>query len=63
MWSAPESALTIFLDLSHTVDGPPAEPVEAMIALGFAARDQGVSARLPIGEDRLAFASAREVPA
>src|SRR5262249_54365445 len=31
-----------FLDLSHTVDGPPAEPVEAMIALGFAARDQSV---------------------
>jgi hypothetical protein len=29
-----------FLDLMHTVDGPPAEPVEAMIALGFAARDQ-----------------------
>jgi hypothetical protein len=31
-----------FLDLSHTVDGPPVEPVEAMIALGFAARDQSV---------------------
>jgi len=31
-----------FLDLTHTVDGPPAEPVEAMIALGFAARDQAV---------------------
>lgn len=31
-----------FLDFTHTVDGPPAEPVEAMIALGFAARDQAV---------------------
>jgi len=31
-----------FLDLTHTVDGPPAEPVEAMIALGFAVRDQAV---------------------
>lgn len=31
-----------FLDLTHTVDGPPAEPVEVMIALGFAARDQAV---------------------
>jgi hypothetical protein len=31
-----------FLDLTHTVDGPPAEPVEAMIALGFPARDQAV---------------------
>lgn len=31
-----------FLDLTQTVDGPPAEPVEAMIALGFAARDQAV---------------------
>lgn len=31
-----------FLDLKHTVDGPPAEPVEAMIALGFAAHDQAV---------------------
>ena len=33
-----------FLDLTHTVDGPPAEPVEVMIALGFAARDQAVEA-------------------
>jgi len=31
-----------FLDLTQTVDGQPAEPVEAMIALGFAARDQAV---------------------
>jgi hypothetical protein len=31
-----------FLDLMHTVDGPPAEPVEAMIALGFPVRDQAV---------------------
>jgi hypothetical protein len=31
-----------FLDLTHTVDGPPAEPVEAMIALGFAVCDQAV---------------------
>lgn len=31
-----------FLDLAYTVDGPPAEPAEAMIALGFAARDQSV---------------------
>ena len=31
-----------FLDLTYTVDGPPAEPAEAMIALGFAARDQSV---------------------
>ncbi len=31
-----------FLDLTYTVDGLPAEPVEAMIALGFAARDQSV---------------------
>jgi hypothetical protein len=31
-----------FLDLTYTVDGLPAEPVEAMIALGFAARDQAV---------------------
>jgi hypothetical protein len=31
-----------FLDLTHTVDGPPAEPVEAMIALGFAVPDQTV---------------------
>lgn len=35
-----------FLDLTHTVDGPPAEPVEAMIALGFAARDQAVEGRM-----------------
>lgn len=35
-----------FLDLTHTVDGPPAEPVEAMIALGFAARDQSVDGGL-----------------
>ncbi len=31
-----------FFDLTHTVDEPPAEPVEAMIALGFAVRDQAV---------------------
>lgn len=31
-----------FLDLAYTVDGPPAEPVEVMIALGFAVRDQSV---------------------
>jgi hypothetical protein len=31
-----------FLDLTQTVDGPPAEPVEAMIAVGFAAREQTV---------------------
>lgn len=31
-----------FLDLTETVDGSPAEPVEVMIALGFAARDQAV---------------------
>ena len=33
-----------FLDLAYTVDGPPAEPVEVMIALGFAARDQALMA-------------------
>jgi hypothetical protein len=31
-----------FLDLSHIVDGPPAEPAEVMVALGFAAQDQSV---------------------
>jgi hypothetical protein len=33
-----------FLDLAHTVDGPPAERAEVMIAVGFAARDQSVEA-------------------
>jgi hypothetical protein len=31
-----------FLNLMQTVNGPPAEPVEAMIGLGFTARDQTV---------------------
>lgn len=35
-----------FLDLMHTVDGPPAEPVEAMIALGFPVRDQAVDRKM-----------------
>jgi hypothetical protein len=33
---------TAFLDLTYTVDGPPAEPVEVIVAVGFAARDQTV---------------------
>jgi hypothetical protein len=31
-----------FLDLTHTVEGPPADPEEAMIALGFVVPDQTV---------------------